>query len=257
LNLLIKILCRLKKVYYLCIEFENSNIKIFFMNNSLIKEINQFPLYARDFGVPTTMLDGVKNSMTPYIIEERPLNIAQMDVFSRLMMERIIWAAGIVDDRMSTIIQAQLMFLNSLDQDADITLHIDSPGGSVKSGLSIVDVMDYIDADIKTINTGMAASMGSVLLGAGTKGKRSSLRFSTTMLHQSSGGVQGNIQDAKITMAQWEKTNKLLFDLLSSYCGKPSEEVLNDATRDKWLNAEEALAYGIIDEVIKGKNKIT
>ena len=177
-----------------------------------------------------------------------------MDVFSRLMMERIIWVAGEVNDHMSTVVQAQLMFLDSLDSN-DITMHIDSPGGSVKSGLSMVDVMEYISCDIRTVNTGMAASMGSVLLGAGTKGKRSSLKFSKTMLHQSSGGAGGNIQDARINMIEWEKTNKILFDLLGSYCGKPAEQVMLDATRDLWLDAQEALDYGIIDEIVKPKEK--
>ena len=169
------------------------------------------------------------------------------------MMERIIWCAGPVNDRMSTIVQAQLMFLNSIGKD-DITMHIDSPGGSVKSGLSIVDVMDYINCDIRTINTGMAASMGSILLGAGTKGKRSSLKFSKTMLHQSSGGAGGNIQDARISMVEWEKTNKILFELLSEYCDKPANVVMKDSTRDLWLSSDEALEYGIIDEIITKKN---
>jgi len=141
----------------------------------------------------------IKNSMTPYILEEREMRVTQMDIFSRLMRDRLLWVAGEVDDRMSTVVQAQLMFLDSSDK-TDITMHIDSPGGSVKSGLSMVDVMQYIACDIKTVNTGMAASMGSVLLGAGTKGKRSSLKYSKTMLHQSSGGTVGNIQDARINM---------------------------------------------------------
>ena len=144
-----------------------------------------------------------------------------MDIFSRLMRDRIIWCAGPVNDNMSTIVQAQLMFLDNTES-SDITMHIDSPGGSVKSGLSMVDVMDYIASDIVTVNTGMAASMGSVLLGAGTKGKRSSLRFSRTMLHQSSGGVQGNIQDARITMDEWEKINQTLFDLSLIHISEPT-----------------------------------
>jgi ATP-dependent Clp protease protease subunit len=153
---------------------------------------------------------------------------------------------------MSTIIQAQLMFLDSSDS-SDVTLHIDSPGGSVKAGLSIVDVMDYIKCDVATVNTGMAASMGSILLGAGTKGKRSSLRFSKTMLHQSSGGAVGNIQDAEITMKEWQKTNDILFNLLGQYCGKNPDVVKNDASRDLWLDANESLAYGIIDKIIVSK----
>jgi len=134
-----------------------------------------------------------------------------------------------------------------------ITMHIDSPGGSVKSGLSMVDVMQYIKSDIATVNTGMAASMGSVLLGAGTKGKRSSLRFSKTMLHQTSGGAGGNIQDARINFIEWEKTNKILFELLGEFCGKSAEQVTEDSSRDFWLSADEAVEYGIIDEVIRSK----
>ena len=196
----------------------------------------------------------IQSSLTPYILEEREMRVTQMDIFSRLMRDRLLWVAGPVDDRMSTIVQAQLMFLDSTDK-TDITMHLDSPGGSVKSGLSMVDVMEYISCDIRTVNTGMAASMGSVLLGAGTKGKRSSLRFSRTMLHQSSGGAGGNIQDARISFIEWEKINKTLFDLLGSYCGKTSEQVMEDASRDLWLDAEEALSYGIIDEIVKTKKK--
>lgn len=196
----------------------------------------------------------IESSMTPYILEERELRATQIDIFSRLMRDRLLWVAGPVNDRMSTIVQAQLMFLDSTDQ-LDITMHIDSPGGSVKSGLSIVDVMNYISCDIVTVNTGMAASMGSVLLGAGTKGKRKSLRFSKTMLHQSSGGAVGNIQDAEITMKEWMKTNDILFELLGEYCNKDPEQVKKDASRDLWLNSEEALQYGIIDEVVKTKKK--
>jgi ATP-dependent Clp protease protease subunit len=196
----------------------------------------------------------IESSMTPYILEEREMRVTQMDIFSRLMRDRLLWVAGPVDDRMSIVVQAQLMFLDSSDK-TDITMHIDSPGGSVKSGLSMVDVMEYISCDIRTVNTGMAASMGSVLLGAGTKGKRSSLRFSKTMLHQTSGGAGGNIQDARINMIEWEKTNKILFDLLGSYCGKTAEQVTLDATRDLWLSADDALEYGIIDEIVKTKKK--
>ena len=220
-------------------------------------KMKDFSLYAKDRGISSLSLHrynkGLEDSMTPYILEERQMNVAQMDVFSRLMMERIIWVAGVVNDYMSTIVQAQLMFLDSTDSN-DITMHIDSPGGSVKSGLSMVDVMDYIHSDIRTINTGMAASMGSILLGAGTKGKRSSLRFSKTMLHQSSGGFEGNIQDAAISMVEWNKTNDLLFDLLGDYCGKTAEQVKQDAQRDFWLTANEAVAYGIIDEVVVKKS---
>jgi ATP-dependent Clp protease protease subunit len=196
----------------------------------------------------------IESSMTPYILEEREMRATQIDIFSRLMRDRLLWVAGVVDDRMSTVVQAQLMYLDSVDS-SDIIMHIDSPGGSVKSGLSMVDVMDYIGCDIRTVNTGMAASMGSVLLGAGTKGKRSSLRFSRTMLHQSSGGFRGNIQDAEIDMVEWKKINSTLFELLGSYCGKPAKQVMKDASRDLWLSSDEALKYGIIDEIVVSKKK--
>jgi ATP-dependent Clp protease protease subunit len=222
------------------------------------KELNSFGLYAKDHKISSLDLhrfnSNIENNMTPYVLEERSMNVTQMDVFSRLMLERIIWVAGEVNDHMSTIVQAQLMFLDSLDS-TDITIHIDSQGGSVKSGLSMVDVMDYVNSDIRTINTGMAASMGSVLLGAGTKGKRGMLRFSRTMLHQSSGGAGGNIQDARITFKEWEKINNTLFELLGSYCVKDADIVKNDASRDLWLDANESLAYGIIDEIITKKKK--
>jgi len=221
------------------------------MNNSA-----EFRKYALSQGISSLTLDyhdkQIQASMTPMILEEREMRVTQMTVFDRLMMDRILWVAGPVNDRMSTIVQAQLMFLDSVD-DRDITMHIDSPGGSVKSGLSMVDVMSYIKSDIRTVNTGMAASMGSILLGAGTKGKRSSLRFSKVMLHQSSGGFSGNIQDAEIDMIEWKKYNEILFELLGEYCDKPAEQVMQDATRDFWLSADDAVAYGIIDEVIRSK----
>ena len=218
------------------------------------KDFNDY--FTKHLGKGSLQLDyfsqRIENSMTPYILEEREMRVTQMDIFSRLRRERLLWVAGPVDDNMSTVVQAQLMYLDSVNS-LDITMHVDSPGGSVKSGLSMVDVMDYISCDIRTINTGMAASMGSILLGAGTKGKRSSLRFSRTMLHQSSGGFRGNIQDAEIDMVEWKKVNKILFDLLGGYCGKSAEEVMKDATRDLWLSSQEALDYGIIDEIIVTK----
>jgi ATP-dependent Clp protease protease subunit len=197
-------------------------------------------------------LYGANASLTPYILEEREMRVTQLDIFSRMMMDRIIWLAGPVNDRMSTVVQAQLMFLDNLET-KDITLHVDSPGGSVKSGLSIVDVMDYVSSDIITINTGMAASMGSILLGAGTKGKRYSLRFSRVMLHQVSSGAEGNIQDMRISLQEAEKYNELLFGLLGQYTDKDPKQVMKDASRDKWLSSEEAKAYGIIDNIITNK----
>jgi len=216
--------------------------------------MNDFQKYAiSEHGLSSMNLhyydQQVSASMTPYILEEREMRVTQMDIFSRLMRERLLWVAGPVNDAMSTVVQAQLMYLDSVDN-LDITMHIDSPGGSVKSGLSMVDVMDYIKCDIKTVNTGMAASMGSVLLGAGTKGKRSSLRFSKTMLHQTSGGAGGNIQDARINFIEWEKTNEILITLLAKFCNKDPEQVKQDMLRDFWLSAQESVDYGIIDEIV-------
>ena len=194
-----------------------------------------FRKYAMsDFNMSSLTLDSIESSLTPYILEEREMRVTQMDIFSRLMRDRLLWVAGPVNDHMSTMVQAQLMYLDSVDN-MPITMHIDSPGGSVKSGLSMVDVM------------------GSVLLGAGTKGMRSSLRFSRTMLHQSSGGAMGNIQDAEITMNEWKKLNDILFGLLGEFCGKDPEQVKQDASRDLWLSAQDALEYGIIDEIVKSK----
>lgn len=217
-----------------------------------------FKLFARSAGIPSTttesVIEHIEASSTPYILEEREMRVTQMDVFSRLMQDRIIWIQGGVEDRMASVVQAQLMFLDSMS-DKDITMHISSPGGSVLAGLGIVDVMQYIKSDIATINTGMAASMGSVLLGAGAKGKRSSLRFSRVMLHQSSGGATGNIQDARIQLEQWESYNKILAELLAGFCNQSYEKVLDDTRRDFWLNAQQSLDYGIIDEIIQPRDK--
>jgi ATP-dependent Clp protease protease subunit len=201
-----------------------------------------------------TRIYGPSASLTPYILEERELRVTQMDIFSRLMMDRIIWLAGPVNDRMSTVVQAQLMFLDNLEV-KDVILHVDTPGGSVKSGLSIVDVMNYVSSDIVTVNTGMAASMGSILLGAGTKGKRFTLPNSRVMLHQVSTGAQGNIQDIRRSIAEGEKYNTKLFNMLGEFTNKTPEQVLEDAERDFWLDGEEALAYGIVDGVITNKKK--
>lgn len=191
-------------------------------------------------------------SLTPYILEERELRVTQMDIFSRLMMDRILWVAGPVNDAMSTVVQAQLMFLDNLENKI-ITMHIDSPGGSVKSGLSMVDVMNYVKSNISTINTGMAASMGSILLGAGTKGMRYSLPNSKVMLHQVSSGASGHVEDIKISLAEAIKYNDKLFTMLGDYCNKSKEQVLADCNRDNWLTADEALAYGIIDGIVESK----
>ena len=199
----------------------------------------------------------VFNSMSPMVLEEREMRATLMSVFDRLMMDRILWVAGPVNDSMSTVVQAQLMFLDNISKKT-ITIHVDSPGGSVKSGLSMVDVMNYVSSDISTINTGMAASMGSILLGAGTKGMRYSLPNSRVMLHQVSSGASGHVEDLKISLTEAIKYNDKLFTMLGDYCGKTKEQVLLDCNRDNWLNAEESLEYGTIDGIVENvtpKNK--
>jgi len=197
---------------------------------------------------------GIQGNMTPYIIEERQMNMTQMDIFSRMMMDRILWVAGPVNDQMSNVVSAQLMFLDNVDE-TDIKMHVDSPGGSVKSGLSMVDTMNYIASDVSTINFGMAASMGSILLGNGEKGKRFSLPNSVVMLHQVSSGARGHVEDMKISLEQAVKYNDKLFDMLGDYTGKTKKKVIADCNRDNWLDADEALKYGIIDGIIKNKVK--
>jgi len=197
---------------------------------------------------------GFNASLTPYILEEREMRATQMDIFSRLMMDRIIWVAGVVNDNMSTVLQAQLMFLDTISNE-DITMHIDTPGGSTKSGKSIIDVVDYISSDVSTINTGMAASMGSLLLGCGTKGKRFTLPSSKVMLHQVSSGAEGNVQDMRISLAEAEKENDSLFELLSRYTGKEAKEIMEFATRDRWLDSTESVNFGLVDAIITAKDK--
>lgn len=204
-----------------------------------------------------TLYDNVNvfGSMTPMILEERELRVTQMSVFDRLMMDRIIWLAGPVNDRMSTVVQAQLMFLDNVDN-KDITLIVDTGGGSVKSGLSILSLVEYITSDVSTINTGMAASMGSILLGCGTKGKRHSLKYSKVMLHQVSSGAEGTLADMMISLREAEKYNDLLFGLLGKFCNKDPKQIMKDAQRDLWMDAEESLKYGIIDSIITSKKDL-
>ena len=217
----------------------------------------QFKKFAtKKHGVNSLYYDKIVGSMTPYIIEERQMNVSQLDVFSRLMMDRIIWVAGTVDDRMSTVVQAQLMFLDSVDKKKDITMHCDTGGGSVKSGLSMVDVMNYISADVATINTGICASMGSILLSSGQPGKRSSLKYSKVMVHQVSSQTGGTVMDQRISLLEAEKYNFVLFKILSENCGKPFDEMISIANRDQWFNSDEALSFGLIDEII-GLDKVS
>ena len=191
------------------------------------------------------------NYISPTIIEERQLNIATMDVFSRLMMDRIIFLGVPIDDYVANIIQAQLLFLESVDSHRDIQIYLNTPGGSVYAGLGIYDTMQYITPDVATICTGMAASMGAVLLCAGTKGKRTSLKHSRVLIHQPMGGAEGQASDIEITAREIQKLKKELYEIISCHSGQTYKKVWNDGDRDYWMTAEEAKEYGMIDEILK------
>lgn len=210
----------------------------------------EFQKFAtKHLGINQEVVNHFTNGLTPYILEERELRATQIDVFSRLLRDRIIWVSGPVDQHMSDIVQAQLLFLDSTEV-RDITLYINSPGGSVLHGLGIVDLMNYIKSDVATVNIGMCASMGSVLLSSGTKGKRSSLIYSKVMTHMVSSQYGGNIQDTTISHMESHKYNYMLFKILAQNCGKSFEEMLESSRRDKWFNSKEALEFGLIDEII-------
>jgi ATP-dependent Clp protease protease subunit len=193
-------------------------------------------------------------SMTPYIIEERQLNVAQMDVFSRLMMDRIIFLGDAIYDNIANIIQAQLLFLQSADAKRDIQIYINSPGGSVYAGLGIYDTMQYISPDVATICTGMAASMAAVLLCAGADGKRAALQHSRVMIHQPLGGVQGQASDIEITAREIKKLKTELYEVIAEHTNKSIEVVAADCDRDFWMKAIEAKEYGLVDEVLEIKS---
>ena len=216
---------------------------------------NEFRKYAtKHMGISSMNVDHyIESSMTPYIIEERPLNMTQMDVFSRLMMDRIIFLGTGINDQVANIINAQLLFLESVDAKKDIQIYLNSPGGSVYAGLGIYDTMQYIRPDVATICTGMAASMGAVLLCAGAEGKRSALKHSRVMIHQPLGGAQGQASDIEITAREIQKLKKELYEILSKHSGKDYDTIWKDSDRDYWMIASEAKEYGLIDEVL-GKN---
>jgi ATP-dependent Clp protease protease subunit len=205
-------------------------------------------------GISSLKLDGYSsiynNYISPTIIEERQLNIAQMDVFSRLMMDRIIFLGLPIDDYVANIIEAQLLYLDSSDPGKDIQIYFNTPGGAVHAGLGIYDTMQYVNCDIATICTGMAASMGAVLLCAGTKGKRSALKHSRIMIHQPMGGAQGPASDIEITAREILKLRNELYNIIAEHSGNPVKKVEKDADRDYWMTADEALKYGMIDDVL-------
>ena len=220
----------------------------------------EFEKYAvKHKGISSNMLDGyVKHNvtnLTPNIIEERPMNVAVMDVYSRLMMDRIIFLGHPVNDEVANIITAQLLFLESTDRTRDVQLYINSPGGAVYAGLGLYDTMQFVSPDIATICTGMAASMSAVLMAAGAAGKRSALKHSRIMMHQPSGGAQGQASDVEITVNEVRRVKTQLYEILSSHTGQPVDKVAKDSNRDFWMTAEEAKTYGLVDEVLMTNTK--
>ena len=221
-------------------------------------DTNDFKKFAvKDRGISSTTLHNItsvyNNYISPTIIEERQLNVASMDVFSRLMMDRIIFLGLPVNDYVANVIQAQLLYLDSADQGKDIQIYINSPGGSVYAGLGIYDTMQFIGSDVATICTGMAASMAAVLLCAGEKGKRSALTHSRVMIHQPMGGAQGQASDIEITAREIQKLKKELYNIISDHSGKDFDTIEKDSDRDYWMTAVEAKEYGMVDEVLAKK----
>ena len=217
--------------------------------------MDDFRKYAtKHLGMNSMVFDDVIRSqagyLNPYILEERQLNVTQLDVFSRLMMDRIIFLGTQVDDYTANTLQAQLLYLDSVDPGKDISIYINSPGGSVTAGMAIYDTMQYIKCDVSTICIGMAASMGAFLLSAGTKGKRMALPNAEIMIHQPLGGTQGQATDMKIHVERMLKIKDRLNHILAENTGKPLETIQNDTERDNFMSAEEACAYGLIDKVI-------
>lgn len=220
--------------------------------------INDFRKYATGhLGMSGLMVDDVMKTqaqyVNPYILEERTLNVTQLDVFSRLMMDRIIFLGTEVNDYTANVLQAQMLYLDSVDSGKDISIYINSPGGSVTAGLGIYDTMQFISSDVATICTGMAASMAAVLLVSGTEGKRSALPHSRVMLHQPLGGVQGQASDIEIEAKEILKMKKELYTIIADHSHTPYDKVWNDSDRNYWMTAEEAKEYGMIDNVLKKK----
>ena len=221
---------------------------------------NEFHKYAtKHLGMNGLALEkymGITSSyISPSILEERQLNVTQMDVFSRLMMDRIIFLGTQVDDYTANVIQAQLLFLDQADPGKDISIYLNTPGGSVYAGLGIYDTMQFISSDISTICTGMAASMGAVLLVAGSKGKRFALKHSRVMIHQPMGGAQGQASDIEITAREIQKLKKELYSIIADHSGNPFDKIEKDSDRDYWMNSQEALDYGMIDRILINDKK--
>ena len=220
---------------------------------------NDFLKFAVSNGMNSMHVENVLNAsasyISPSILEERQLNVTQMDVFSRLMMDRIIFLGTEVNDYTANVIQAQLLYLDSVDSDRDISIYLNTPGGSVYAGLGIYDTMQFIRSRVATICTGMAASMGAVLLVAGEKGMRAALPHSRVMIHQPLGGIQGQASDIEITAREILKLKDELYQIISDHSGQTMEKIRQDADRDYWMTADEALQYGMIDKVYRRENK--
>lgn len=212
-----------------------------------------FKKFARSQGVSSLTLDRYTSLTNPSIIEERKLNVAATDIFSRLMMDRIIFLGSAIDDEVSNIVQAQLLYLASADPDKDITIYLNTPGGSVTAGLAIYDTMQMVGPDVSTVCTGWAASMGAVLLCAGTSGKRFALPHSRTMIHQPMGGAYGQTSDILIEAQEIEKCRKELYTIIADHTGQSYKKVFKDADRDYWMSADEALKYGMVDSILSRK----
>ena len=227
---------------------------------TIMNDRNDFRKYAvRHLRMDGLTVDEVMKAqaqyLNPYILEERQLNVTQMDVFSRLMMDRIIFLGTQIDDYTANTLQAQLLYLDSVDSGKDISIYINSPGGSVTAGLGIYDTMQFVRAKVGTICTGMAASMGAILLVAGEKGMRAALPHSRVMIHQPLGGIQGQASDIEITAREILKLKDELYQIIADHSGQAVERIRQDADRDYWMNSQEALAYGMIDRVYERKNK--
>ncbi len=223
--------------------------------------MNDFLKYVKSMGMNTMHVENLMNVsaprasyISPSILEERELHVTQMDVFSRLMMDRIIFMGTEVTDYSANVIQAQLLYLDSVDSSRDISLYLNTPGGSVYAGLGIYDTMQFISAKVATICTGMAASMGAVLLVAGEKGMRAALPHSRVMIHQPMGGIQGQASDIEITAREILKLKEELYQIISNHSGQSMDKIIADADRDYWMTAQEALEYGMIDRVFSKKN---
>lgn len=235
-------------------DFRNYAVNHCGMSSNMLDQYTKF--VNNTAGITSAIQTPVSDYINPYILEERQLNVTQLDVFSRLMMDRIIFLGTQVTDQSANVIQAQLLYLDSTDPGKDISIYINSPGGSVYAGLGIYDTMQYISSDVSTICTGMAASMAAVLLVAGEKGKRFALPHSRVMIHQPMGGIQGQASDIEITAREILKLKSELYNIISAHSGQPFEKVEKDSDRDYWMIAQEAKEYGMVDTILVKQKEV-